>query len=358
MSTQNEAPDNVRHLHPGHGRDAAGADRVEPKRATSWTADQLMATDFPEPTWAVPSLIPEGVTLLVGAPKVGKSWAALSLALSIASGGKALGSVSLEPGPVLYLALEDTPRRLKRRMGQLLAGTPAPPTLTLATECAPLPNGGDAHIASWLDRHPDARMVVIDVFANMRGQPAPGASAYEADYAAVSRAKRIADHYGIALVLVHHVRKAGAEDFLSEVSGTNGIAGAADTVLVLKRTRGQADATLHITGRDVDETERALSFDTATGTWHLLDGPASDHTMHDPRTAILRCVRDNPGLTPRAIAEATGISYDTAKQTCSRMAGDGQLTRDPSGHYHPPDTDNQRDGPGPVTAVTPSLDAL
>jgi RecA-family ATPase len=242
----------------------------------------------------VPGIIPEGVTLFAGPPKVGKSWASLGLGLEIPAGGKAFGAIDVPTGPVLYLALEDTARRLKARMGKMLAGRPAPAGLTLATACPPLPQGGDEAIARWLERHPDARMVVIDVFAKMRGLPPPGASAYEADYAAVGRVKKLADHYGVAIVLIHHVRKQPGEDFLTEVSGTNGIAGAADTILVLKRARGQADGVLHGTGRDVDEVERAMSFDPATGAWSLLDGSATEHVIGDTRAAILRYVRAHP----------------------------------------------------------------
>ncbi|WP_229815879.1 AAA family ATPase [Streptomyces lucensis] len=142
-------------------------------------------------------------------------------------------------------------------------------------------------------------MVVIDVFAKMRGPAPQGVSAYDADYVAVGYAKRIADHYGIAVVLVHHVRKAGSDDFLTEVSGTNGIAGAADATLVLKRARGQADGILHVTGRDVDEAEYALQFQAASGAWQMLDGPVTDHTIGDTRAVILRHVRAHPGARPR-----------------------------------------------------------
>ncbi|MFI6599625.1 AAA family ATPase [Nonomuraea sp. NPDC050536] len=112
-----------------------------------------------------------------------------------------------EPGPVLYLALEDTPRRLQSGMRKILGGQAAPRDLTPATSCPTLPQGGDEAIARWLERHPGARMVVIDVFAKVRGTTAPGLSAYDADYAAMGRAKRLTDAHGVAVVLVHHVRK-------------------------------------------------------------------------------------------------------------------------------------------------------
>lgn len=303
---------------------------------TAWSASELMATEFPDPKWAVPGILAEGVNLLCGPPKVGKSWMSLGLGLSVAAGGMAFDTVPVEGGPVLYLALENTPRRLQSRMGKILGGKPAPPGLTLATQCPPLPQGGNEAIANWLDSNPDARMVVIDVFAKMRGNSAPGASAYDADYAAVGHAKRIADHYGVAVVLVHHVRKASSDDFLTEVSGTNGLAGAADATLVLKRARGKADGVLHVTGRDVDEAEYALQFHAAAGAWQLLDGPATDHTIGDTRSAILRLVRATPGVRPKDLAEALpDVDADTIRRTCSRMAADGQLSKDPSGRYYP-----------------------
>ncbi|WP_052230147.1 AAA family ATPase [Streptomyces sp. CT34] len=318
-----------------------------PKRErmrTAWTADQLMAADFPEPKWAVPGILSEGVNLLAGPPKVGKSWLSLGLGLSVAAGGTAFDAVPVEGGPVLYLALEDTPRRLQARMGKILGGQPAPAGLTLATQCPPLPQGGNEAIANWLERNPEARMVVIDVFAKMRGASAPGASAYDADYAAVGHAKRLADHYSVAVVLVHHVRKAGSDDFLTEVSGTNGLAGAADATLVLKRARGQADGILHVTGRDVDEAEYALKFHKGAGAWQLLDGPVSDHTIGDTRAAILRYIRENPGVQPKDIAEALPqVDADTIRRYCSRMARAGQLTKDGSGRYYPDTAANARE---------------
>ncbi len=326
-----------------------------PKRErprTAWTADQLMAAHFPEPKWAVPGILAEGVNVLAGPPKVGKSWLSLGLGLSVAAGGKAFDSMPVQGGPVLYLALEDTPRRLQTRMGKLLGGQPAPAGLTLVTECPPFPQGGTEAIAQWLERNPDARMVVIDVFAKMRGQAPAGVSAYDADYVAVGYAKRLADHYGVAVVLVHHVRKAGSEDFLAEVSGTNGIAGAADATLVLKRARGQADGILHVTGRDVDEAEYALSFQPASGAWHLLDGPVSDHTVSDTRATILRYVRTHPGAKPKDMAgELPHVDIDTIRRTCNRMADAGQLSKDAGGRYYP-DTETRTQGTPEVSQLS------
>jgi len=325
--------------------------RAVPDRPrTTYRASELMAVTFPEPKWAVPGLIAEGVTLLAGPPKVGKSWLSLNLGVSISAGHTALGSLPVEAGPVLYLALEDTPRRLQNRMRKVLAGQPASPDLTLDTFCPPLPNGGDLYIAGWLEENPTARLVVIDVFTKVRGRTPVGTnSAYEADYAAIGTIKRIADSYGVAVLLVHHVRKAASEDFLTTVSGTNGLAGAADAVLVLERARAQADGLLHVTGRDVEEADHALSFDPGIGAWSLLDGPAEEHLMHDTRALISRYVRDYPGSKPAAIAEALKIGPGTVRQTCKRMLDAEQLRAEPGGAYYPP---------GPTRSGTPALSQL
>jgi RecA-family ATPase len=290
-----------------------------PKRQTSWSAAELAAAVFPEPKWAVPGMICEGVNLLCGPPKVGKSWASFGLALAIARGDDAFGSIPVDQGEVLYLALEDTARRLQARMRTILAGSAAPADLTIVTECPRLDRGGAEAIDGWLTDHPRARLVVVDVFAKVRPAAAgPGTSAYDADYAAIGAIKRLADRHAVAFLVVHHVRKAGSDDFLSEVSGTNGIAGAADATLVLKRGRGKADGLLHITGRDVEEVEHAFAFDPARGAWSLLDGDPRKLTQLDNHTTVHDWLKDNPESGPTAIAAGTGLNAESVKTTLRR----------------------------------------
>ncbi len=162
-----------------------------PRPRTSWTAAELLAATFPPPRWAVPGLIAEGLTLLVGAPKVGKSWAAWDLAVAVASGGIAFGKVPVEAGDVLYLALEDTPRRLQSRLCKVLQGSAPPDRLTISTACLTLPDGGGEQIGRWLTAHPAARLVIVDVFARVRGRTAGSqVSAYEADYGPMPCSRR------------------------------------------------------------------------------------------------------------------------------------------------------------------------
>jgi hypothetical protein len=324
-----------------------------PKRRVAWSATDLMDAEFPEPKWAVPGMICEGVNLFCGPPKVGKSWASLGLGLDIAAGGTAFGSVPVNAGPVLYLALEDTARRLQSRMRTLLDGNRAPEQLTIVTECPRLDNGGAEMIDGWLTAHLTARLVVVDVFAKIRPAAAHGSNAYDADYAAIGAIKRLADKHAVAFLVVHHVRKAGSDDFLSEVSGTNGIAGAADATLVLKRGRGKADGLLHITGRDVEEVEHAFSFDPTRGAWRLLDGDPRKLMATDNHSTVHDWLLENPNSGPTAIAAGTGMKPESVKTALKRGADDGWFMQVRRGQWVAVDAGSEAQSIWDAEAATP-----
>lgn len=330
-----------------------------PRHRTSFTAVELLGTDFPEQLWAVPGVIAEGLNLLVGAPKLGKSWLALNIAIAIAAGGRALGKVPVEQGEVLYLALEDGPRRLKKRLEMVLAAEPAPEGLHFETEWPALTDGGADDLSSWLGAHPDTRLVVVDVIARLRSPVKSNSDQYLHDYMTAEQIKRVADQHGCAVVAVHHTRKAAADDFIESVSGTNGLAGAADSIIVLKRSRGQADATLHVTGRDIAEQELALNFDGTIGTWALL-GDAQEWRMGETRHQIIEAVRETGPSSPKGIADALDLPRDLVRQTVARMAKDGQIVNTLGTYSLPPvplsqvsQVSQSPDSVTPVTGVTP-----
>lgn len=302
----------------------------------AWTAAELMRQDFPAPRWAVDGLVPEGVMFLAGAPKTGKSWLALAIAVAVASGRDVLGRLPTDQGSVLYLALEDTARRLQKRLGKILGSDAAPKKLTLATQCPPLAAGGLDLIRQWLIDHTDARLVIIDVFAKFRGPVSSSGSAYAADYTSVTAIKRLADEYSVAILLIHHMRKMADDDYLNELSGTLGLSGAADTVAGLKRERGDLDATLSITGRDVEENKYAMKFDAASCTWKII-GTADDYQLAETRRAILDYLKGNDGSTPKQIATGANLDHELVKKTVARMYADGQLHKDAKrGRYYIP----------------------
>jgi hypothetical protein len=187
----------------------------------------LLSWKLPPVRWTIPDMLPEGLTLLAGKPKLGKSWLALSVALSISAGGVALGALPVTKGDVLYLALEDNTRRLQSRARRLLESmTNTPGNLEFALGWSRLGEGGLAYLEEYLKAHPNLRLVVIDTWA--RVAPPSGerrCSQYEGDYESLTPLKRLADTYHISILAVHHLRKTGSSDVLDEIIGSTGVTG-------------------------------------------------------------------------------------------------------------------------------------
>jgi AAA domain len=303
---------------------AIGEARPDGHRRTSWTAAELLEAEFADPRFAIEGLVPEGLAFMCGAPKLGKSWLALGLSIAIAGGGVALGTIPVEAGEALYLALEDSPRRLQSRLRMLLAGEGAPGGLHIETAWPRLDEGGTDQLDAWLTDHPDARIVLIDVWPRIRPRVARRTDYFQADYDSASPLQSLATAHGIAIVALFHTRKAEAEDFVETVQGTFGTAAAADTIIVVKRSRGQADATLYVTARDVEEQELALRFAPAAGTWALL-GDAAEYAMGKTRRELLEAIRAHGALTPKQAAEVISTDHELVKVTLWRMSKDGQL---------------------------------
>lgn len=343
------------------------------------SADQLALEEFPPVRWAVPGVIPEGLTILAGKPKAGKSLLALSLAASCAVGGFALGRIQVDPGPVLYLGLEDPRRRLKSRLVRMMGSKEwLPRNLKLVGigGWARLDQGGLGAIVSWLESHPDARLVVVDTLAKVRPLRKGGRQSdlYAQDYAVLEGLQELAVRKGVAIIVVHHLRKAMGEEGVDEVSGSAGLTGCADGVATLKRVNGLGE--LRVVGRDLEhDAELALEPDPTTGAWRLA-GELTEVRMSQERHAVTAVIQEagNP-LTPSEVAMRLGKHANSVKKLMWMMGRDEQLTQAGNGKYGIPSAasddrgdsgnpsnrgnrGNQPDEAGyPVTRVTDDFNA-
>jgi AAA domain len=303
------------------------------------SAAELMKMTLPEPRWAVKGILPEGLAMLGAKSKLGKSCFGLGLGIAVAEGGKALGKISVEAGDVLYLALEDTPGRLQDRLSRVLGDKPSPSRLYVATEWPKLDDGGLDKLESWLQGHPEARLVVIDVWKRVRQTQKQGANAYGEDYEHLIDLKKLADRYRVTVLVLHHTRKAAADDVFDEISGTQGVAGALDTILVLHRARTEADAELWITGRVVEESHKALRFDAEV--WTLI-GDAEEVAKSNQRRQMLDAVtsmtKTGEGVRPAEVALTLEWPANRVRGLMFRMVAAGELRRLSNGAYVPANT--------------------
>lgn len=238
-----------------------------------FTAAELDKMDLPPVQWAVPGLLPAGLSFLVAAPKMGKSWMALDLCLAVASGGEWLGR-KVNQGPTLYLDLEDSANRAQARMRTLLDGfTAAPETCTFRL-LAPI-LGPDLFkiLDEWIAANPGAKVVCIDTFQKIKPATGKNETSYSADYRICAPLQSWAQQHNICVLLIHHTRKGtGSADIFEGINGSQGLMGSADAVLLLTKGDGRfaEEATLSVTGRDVGMDQYAARFNKATCRWELL----------------------------------------------------------------------------------------
>ncbi len=229
--------------------------------------DGIEITDvrYKRSAFLVDGFLKPGLSVLAGAPKIGKSWMVLQLCLSVAKGEPFMG-MNTRKSTVLYIDLEDSEQRMQDRI--LRSAEESSDQLKITFACSQLGEGIADEIRNFKEDYPETRLVVIDTFQKIRMPVSQ--SSYAIDYAEISHLKRVSDELNICILLVHHTRKMGDNDALNEISGTNGIAGSSDTLMVLKKPkRSDSKATLFCTGRDIEDRTLELLFDRENCRWRI-----------------------------------------------------------------------------------------
>ena len=282
----------------------------------SWV--DLKKRNYPPVKWIVQDLLPEGLTILAGRPKAGKSWMAQSLVASVSAGLPVLGYFQPNQGQCLSLALEDNERRFKSRMLKILDGKDPHPDAHFANQWPNLPHAIDK-LQQWVEEHRECQLVVVDTLAKIRNRSQGKDGVYQADYEDIGAFQQFASQYGIAIVLVHHLRKASDNDAdeFNAISGSAGLTGAADSMWVLTRPdRSAMQGVLQITGRDISDRKYSLRWDQDRAHW-LYDGigdkPQVDNDVH---AKLLEVIQDLGGSC--GIREAASI-IDKPVSTVSRL---------------------------------------
>jgi RecA-family ATPase len=297
------------------------------------SASALVSIELPEPRWAVPNLIPEGFNLLVGKPKLGKSWMALSIALAITNGRRVFGEIEVEAGEVLYLALEDNRRRLQDRLKKILGGAPAPDSLHLVTEWPRLKDGGLELLEDWVKMHSRCRLIITDTLARLRPPHVKNADAYEEDGMLGAMLQALGQKHHLAVVAIHHTRKAKASDAVDTVLGSTGLTGAADSIAILTRRRGARDAALIVTGRDLDEQEINLSFDEETCEWKTVKVDSKSMLSPERKAIVGFLEKAGRAMSPKEIAASCELSHDSVKHLVRALLRDGHVVSKEDGTY-------------------------
>lgn len=214
----------------------------------------------------IDSLLAPGLTILAGPRKGGKSWLVFDMALHIVCGEDFWGRKTTK-GDVLYMALEDDDKRIKRRLNTLLDDDDAPEGLDFTYQI-----NRKEKLAAGLDRylsdHKDTKVVIIDVLQKIRTGKKPAQSEYEHDYEELTGIKNIADKHQAAILVVTHVRKTkDNSDWVNNICGGVGVTGVADTIMGLFKQEKAENRSFMVTSRDLPEMNMAIKFEQEHCQW-------------------------------------------------------------------------------------------
>ncbi len=301
----------------------------------SITGCELYKKEFTPLKWVVQNLIPEGLTILAGAPKIGKSFLVLQIALNVVCNKKVFGKLDAIPGKVIYLALEDSQRRLQSRMYSLIDqdySIENLENLVLSTDCIPMDEEGVRLIDDCLRKDDCISMIIFDTMTRIQPKTSNRTDEYEKYTRFLGPIHKIALKRRVSIIMVHHTRKGGSEDPLEAVLGSNAISGVADTIMVMTSKKMDEEAELYIKGREIEEQSFKLKRASDSLCWDL---PDNVETSSPEQEMIVKVLNKHPnGLSAKEIEEVIGKDASQVSQIIrKRLLPKGIVTRKKHGVY-------------------------
>lgn len=289
---------------------------------TIMSAQELSAKVFPPIDWLIPQLLPKpALTMLAGPPKVGKSWLCFFFALQVAEAGH----------EVVYLASEDNDPRLQSRLSALCPFPPPDIHFIAGLSCErPLPKGQAAHafIRALKAKYPAMKCLVVDTLASIRAAPASKTKKdeYTLSEEEFSGLRKLAHDLNLSIIVVHHTRKAKEGDAspVETILGSQGIAATVETIMVMKPEIGSQDVGLYITGKDVEQQELVLPWQSPGFGWpqDMVEGRLGTFQQK-----CLEYVRAHPRCTQAAIVEHLNCDKGQLSAAVNKMITSGLISR-------------------------------
>lgn len=252
-------------------------------------AVDLLKKDFPKINWRVQGLYGSGLNNLNATPKSGKSLYALQLALSVSAGLPFLGLDTVK-SKVLFLALEDSQRRIKDRLTRSSDIAIDKGNIFITTEW-PRGLSGIEKIESFI-KHQNPGLIVIDTWGRFAG--VENGNDYSQVTEVAGALQHIAHTHDVCIFAIHHTKKKAEDDYLLNSLGSTAFAAAADSVSNLSRARGETSGKLQVTGRDIEEKEILLNLDLKRLRWNNVNSitPEKLKTVFDETQGKLPIVEN------------------------------------------------------------------
>lgn len=241
-------------------------------------AATILDRDYPAPRWLIPGLIADGLTLLGGSPKSGKSYLAYALALAVARPALWCQHWRVEEGSVTYVSLEDDESDTRQRLDELASGVRIPPgRLRFLHGIEHVPSFGEGFL-DWvrniLEIH-QPRLLIIDPISYLYVLKRTG-NQFEETKDMLYPLRWLGKRHNCAIVAVDHRRKQSRDDvsIFDTLHGSVAKIAVADGLLMVERddeeitiaclVRRGKDQTLNLTLTFSDEGAAALAYKEAS----------------------------------------------------------------------------------------------
>lgn len=290
---------------------------------------EIMSEKYKQIRWIVNGIIPEGLTILAGRPKFGKSWLMLGLAFAVSKGELAWNYGKTQKADVLYLALEDSERRIQDRgaiMYPELAKEEFPRNLFIETNIpATLNNGFIEWLQNELDYNPNIGLVIVDTLQKIRPAGNGKQNLYQVEYEDFGKLQKLAITRGVGIIGVHHTRKRSTKgeiiNPMDEISGSSGIQGVADTIVVCMRNDEHGE--MFVTGREVNECRYPLTMNKLYMQWEM--SAPNDQIIDTGSMLLINWFQTHETITAKELAIMCKIPIRTARHKLKTMADEGRL---------------------------------
>lgn len=208
---------------------------------------QLPAVLSEQPLWLIENLwAAEAVGVIGGAPKCCKTYLALEMALAVASGRPCLGHFQpLQTGPVLLYAAEDSPAQVRTRLLGLAqvrgVDFQSLPVLIILTNQLRLDLPDDRLRLQHAIEKYQPRLLILDPFVRLHRLDENSATEVSSLLAHLRALQR---YFHLAILLVHHTRKANSEASGQALRGSSDLHAWGDSNLYLRKHHDE----IHLTG--------------------------------------------------------------------------------------------------------------
>jgi hypothetical protein len=290
-------------------------------------ADEILNMEYHKPEFIIEELISTGLVLICGRPKVGKSWFVLRMCIDIVSGSNFLGKFKANYTKVAYFALEDNIGRLQERLKEM-QGEADISGILISNVVRAFDEKGSEEFENLITQHKNIKLWIIDTMQKakplMRNK---SFDIYGEEYGFAGKLQSLALKYNITIAFVHHGRKNNAgNEFIDDVLGSTGLAGAADTIIMLSRDKDDSNTiSLQVAGRDVERRSLSYDIDSETMQFNVIEDDGGGAKLKNAalQEQIVNFLEINAGkhFSPTEIATALCKTEKNSRGIVSKALG-------------------------------------